>query len=236
MHVAFTVLMAVSWSCVADAQTFETALFQVPSDPNGFQQMREYPGRLEYRNVNLGSLVAEAFDTGGFPVVVPASMKNQRYDLIARVPGKVTRAEKQQMLKQLLNDQLKLQTHHEQQERPVYILTVGKKGSRLKEVPKPEAPVRPDLQRRATSTRVEGIMPIDQLLSYLRTDHLILDRTNLGGYYEIKLNWSTREDEETTLPGLAQALETDLGLHLQPAKVNVSVVVVDHAEKVPIQP
>jgi uncharacterized protein (TIGR03435 family) len=67
----------------------------------------------------------------------------------------------------------------------------------------------------------------------------VLDRTGLAGYYNIDLQW-TPDDlqpapaEVQDYPDIFQALQQQLGLKLEKSKVPIEVLVIDHAEKVPV--
>jgi uncharacterized protein (TIGR03435 family) len=53
-----------------------------------------------------------------------------------------------------------------------------------------------------------------------------VDETGLTGGYDFKLSWN-----ETDGPALTTAVQEQLGLKLEPKKVQVSLFVVDSAEK-----
>lgn len=63
------------------------------------------------------------------------------------------------------------------------------------------------------------------------------DRTGYDGKIDIKLKWQPdlgdkpASDEDAALPPLPQALEEQMGLHLQPSRGPVKVYVVDHLDK-----
>jgi uncharacterized protein (TIGR03435 family) len=61
---------------------------------------------------------------------------------------------------------------------------------------------------------------------------MVLDRTGLQGDYELSLKWaSTAGNQDATGPSLFAAIQEQLGLKLEPAKVPVTMLVVDHVEK-----
>jgi len=63
----------------------------------------------------------------------------------------------------------------------------------------------------------------------------VIDRTNLSGAYDLKLEWSPEEDVSAPVsisgPSVFTALQEQLRLRLEPGKAPVDVVVVDYAEK-----
>src|SRR5207245_2058525 len=69
---------------------------------------------------------------------------------------------------------------------------------------------------------------------------VVVDKTGAGGVYDFELRWA--KDDQTPndadadpAPSLFTALQERLGLRLQPQKVPVEIVVVDHVERVPIE-
>jgi uncharacterized protein (TIGR03435 family) len=68
----------------------------------------------------------------------------------------------------------------------------------------------------------------------------ISDKTNLAGRYDVELRWTPESIEmrsnassEQDVPSIFTAIQEQLGLKLQPARVPVRVFVIDHVEKKP---
>jgi uncharacterized protein (TIGR03435 family) len=55
----------------------------------------------------------------------------------------------------------------------------------------------------------------------------------MDGKYDILLYWVAEPGESG--PTLASAIQSQLGLKLEPKKVDISVFVVDHADKIPTE-
>jgi uncharacterized protein (TIGR03435 family) len=56
----------------------------------------------------------------------------------------------------------------------------------------------------------------------------------LTGVFDIKLNW-TPENQKGNAPNLFTAIQEQLGLKLDPGKAPVQMLVIDHAERNPIE-
>jgi uncharacterized protein (TIGR03435 family) len=66
----------------------------------------------------------------------------------------------------------------------------------------------------------------------------IQNETGLNGKYDILLYWVTESSsqlEDGAGPTLSSAVQSQLGLKLEPNKTDVSVLVVDHADKAPTE-
>ena len=64
------------------------------------------------------------------------------------------------------------------------------------------------------------------LLTQVRPDNPVIDKTGLTGEYDFTLSW-----DDMNGPALSTALQEQLGLRLQPQKVPVSLFVIDSAER-----
>ncbi len=63
-----------------------------------------------------------------------------------------------------------------------------------------------------------------------------MDKTGLTEKYDLKLEWAPELDAGPAPgPSVFAAIQEQLGLTLEPAKGNVEVLVIDHAERVPAE-
>jgi len=99
------------------------------------------PGRLSCQNVSLSNFISTAYNLNRYQFTFPAWMDDARFDITAKVPAGATREQFRSMEQNLLAERFKLAIHYEKKEMPVYELTVGKNGPKLKEaVPDPAGP------------------------------------------------------------------------------------------------
>jgi uncharacterized protein (TIGR03435 family) len=228
------------------------------------------PGRIDYQNITLGSLVQGAYNLPFYRLSAPAWFNTERYDINATIPGGSTEEQFRQMLQNLLAGRFKLAAHREAKEIPVYQLTVAKGGPKFKawsaederklaEAAADRAPrsVRPDadgypvlpagqafsmLNGHARFRGERELMPnFAEVMSGMGMDRPILDATGLKGQYGFTLSWVFRipgapaPADIDTAPDLFAALQEQLGLKLEPARAPMELLVVDHAEKTPVQ-
>ena len=165
------------------------------------------------------------------------------------------------MLQSLLQDRFQLKIHHETRELPIYVLAVapgspkiifsedqtplvfGGGGTPLERLPNGM----PVLTRGSFSIRsrtdrriMEGkAIPMSRIVNLLVNElgRPVVDKTNLKGLYDVRLEWAPenlRADPENgapVAPMLTTALQEQLGLKLDSTKGPVEVIVVDGAQK-----
>ncbi len=165
------------------------------------------------------------------------------------------------MVQSLLEDRFKLVAHTETRELPIYELTLAKSGLKMKlsedQTPAPSL-VGGGGGRRGGSLPRGGIsiggsdleiqaQPVSLLalaLGAVYAGRPVVDKTGLKGLYDIKLQWTP--DTGLTAPtgpgvpptaaapsgpSLAAAIEEQLGLHLQPARGPLPVLVIDSVQR-----
>ena len=81
-----------------------------------------------------------------------------------------------------------------------------------------------------------------RLIGFLGVDRPVVDRTGLTGAYDFTLRREPRTEGPKTEPSadafsssIFTAIQEQLGLKLEAKKMPVDVLVVDHAEKVPVE-
>lgn len=148
------------------------------------------------------------------------------------------------MVQAMLADRFKLKVHRTTSTVPCFALVVAKDGPKnMKKVPddakmKWDWSGRSDLTAKATS--------VTQLLEIVLSPRIecpISDRTGLTGKYDFRLEW-TPESAPMTEPNgggapssdpsgssIFSAVQQQLGLRLQPAKVVMESIVIDHIER-----
>jgi uncharacterized protein (TIGR03435 family) len=97
--------------------------------------------RVDIGFMSLADLIPVAFAVKPYQISGPAWMKENRFDILAKMPEGATKEQVPQMLQALLADRFKLVAHRESKEHPIYALVVGKNGPKLKDsAPDADAP------------------------------------------------------------------------------------------------
>jgi uncharacterized protein (TIGR03435 family) len=191
----------------------------------------------------------------------PGWFMSERYDVDARAAGSPSFDVMRTMLQALLEDRLQLKFHHETKELPVYSLALAKSG-KFREVEGDCTPASgpPDPAKLPNGPcGFLFILPghilgqkvtISQLADALslNTDRVVLDKTNLAGKFDIKLEYTPegpipmpQADASPGLPplpsidpngpSLSTALQEQLGLKLESQKGPVKIMVIDHVQR-----
>jgi uncharacterized protein (TIGR03435 family) len=59
----------------------------------------------------------------------------------------------------------------------------------------------------------------------------VIDKTGLSDAVDFVLEWSPEEGADTTRPSIFTAVQEQLGLKLEPRRMPVEVLVIDHVER-----
>jgi uncharacterized protein (TIGR03435 family) len=201
-------------------------------------------GRLTLTNVTLSECLRFAFKIyTDDQIAGPDWIKDHRvlFDIVAQAPPETPRDKLRQMALTLLTERFQLTLHHESRELRYLALVADKGGLKMHET-KEGAPAGREIVRpgHIVYQRVSG-QTLDVLLTRF-TEQAILDMTGLKGQYDVDLQWTPdRVNAEaaelvdmTTAPSLFSAVREQLGLKLEARKGPLDVVVVDHAERIPI--
>ncbi len=186
------------------------------------------PGQIVYTNVDLNSLIFQAYEVRPYQLSLPPWMLEARFDITAKVPAGATRKDLGLMIRNLLDERFQMKVHHEMRDAEAYALTVGKGGSKMTAYPMalPEGFIDGTLPRMtgidkdgfytAPPGYVVGMMgsadgqtrinlvrePIQQLCGFLAraVKGAVVDQTGLTGRYDLHLRFAVEAD----VPGYQQ--------------------------------
>ena len=96
--------------------------------------MKVDAARVDIANLSLADLVRIAYRVKPYQIVGP-EIKQQRFDILAKLPEGASADQAPEMLQDLLVKRFKLAVHRETKEHAVYALVVGKNGPKLMEAP-----------------------------------------------------------------------------------------------------
>ena len=219
-------------------------------------------GRFQATNVYVIALIATAFRNGPpllFAQIEggPDWIRFDRFDVVAKtesVAGDEAALYRRlpELLRPVLEERFRLKTHWETRELPIYALVLSHQDGRLgPDMRLSNCSPRPETFRATAATVVHDERPVCEassggrgvidghglsmltLVSALSgLDRVVVDRTGLRGFYDLKLRWSPDAvNGAADAPSLFTALQEQLGLKLEPTKGVVDVLVIDHVER-----
>jgi uncharacterized protein (TIGR03435 family) len=229
-------------AAAAFAQTpasFEAASIKPLKISEGPFRFTVLPNRLDVRNLSLGYLIRQAYDVQAFQLSAPDSVFQHTYDVLATSGAPVSGAEMRVMLQALLREPFHLATHWEDQTKAIFRLVALPGGPKMKSVeqgyPLPNSPMVD-----GNTMHLWGPMSMRQLADSLarHAGKPVLDATGIDGYFTIDLTFASDQvdpTKEVIAAALPKALEEQLGLKLVAAKEPVKMLIVDHADLVPVE-
>jgi len=165
-------------------------------------------GKLILQSVTMKQMISAAWDLDRFPDNVtggPEWLDADRYDIVAKAVPTATEKDLRLMLRTLLIERFKLETHMESKPLPVYALVVGRKG-RLQESPAGEGQP-DDCKIQTPQQRKDGQMIrsficrrtsmdyLSRMLPRIASGYLdlpVVNLTELTGRYDFTLGWTPR--------------------------------------------
>ncbi|HEY1759764.1 MAG TPA: TIGR03435 family protein [Bryobacteraceae bacterium] len=193
--------------------------------------------------MRLKTLLRTAYDVELYQIIGPAWLDAEHYMVIAKVPEGATREQVNLMWQSLLKDRFGVMVHHESREFQGEEITLPKGASKLKETDLPDST--PEMMRgagpndlivmgdgdaRRLVARAQSLAQVAAFLAQV-AGHPVLDKTGLAGRYDFSVEFDI--NQPCVSCSIAIALEQELGLKLVKNTVQLDVIVVDHAEKVP---
>jgi len=227
------------------AQTFEVASVKQAPLGNGDLYTINL-GTIQHDTVTLGNAsladcIRFAYGlTSDYQLSGPDWIKSKeiRYDIVAKTPPNTPREEALQMMQKLLSERFKLAFHTEKRALSYYALAVSKNGSKMPAASDGPATPPTGVQGQLRIVNNSMLMSTVALLlsRYMRA--FVVDETGLKGRFQVKLVWTPDDrpvPEDQRGPSVFTAVQEQLGLKLEPRKGPMDVMVIDHAEKVPVE-
>jgi uncharacterized protein (TIGR03435 family) len=224
-------LIALPNTLAQQSPAFEVASIKL-STAGDYLSVNTDGGMARYTHLTLRMLIAIANKIDNVHVAGgPSWLDNQYYEIAAKLPEGAGKDQIPAMLDRLLQERFKVVVHRESKEQKVLALTVTQNGPKL--VKSDDAgggngTIRPD------GMKVRGVtMAVLARMLKRPAGADVVDRTGITGIYDIEMTW--RKDENSDGPDFFTALQEQFGLKLEPSRAPVEVLVVDGAERIPIE-
>lgn len=203
-----------------------------------------YPGgRFDAKAASLKALLEWAYDilpaqhSGG-----PSWIENDRYDIVAKAPGKASDEEMKLMTQALLAERFHLKLHHENKEMSVFVVSLGKTPPKLfppKDEDKHSLRIVPqtDENQKIVSYHVVAtrfsFAQLNLTFSH-QLGRVLVNQTGLDGDFNFAIDLTPDESRPNPLDPtlILEAMRTQLGLSVKSEKAPVDFWFIDGAEKV----
>ncbi len=235
-----------------DAQPKFDVVTVKPGKPNSPGKNIGFRGRQFIgRNFNVDDMIALGYGLHTKQIVgAPDWFNSELYDIegIPDTPGVPSLKQQAYLMQDLLATRFGLRFHHEQRELSVFVITVGKSGSKMQvSAAGPDDPVGFGFRRLGDLT-VRNMTMADFAIWMQGsvTDRPIVDQTGLKDRYDFTLKWTPDDsqfaqfrttgalpsagDDPNAPPALNDAIQQQIGLRIEPVKAMDDVIVIDHAE------
>jgi uncharacterized protein (TIGR03435 family) len=202
-------------------------------------------GNFSARNATLGEMILTAYGIREYQLSGPDWLKSERYDVAAKSASPAANDEIRLMLQQLLAERFKLETHRDSRDVTVFAMVVGKNGPKLGKA-KPESQSRIGISGPSMTFENYSMPKLADYLSRFSGGLPVVDATKIEGYYDFAVplldapadnpgDFKRAVEVSARDGSLARTIAEGIGLRLETRKGPVEIVVVDHAEKLPVE-
>jgi len=223
-------------------QAFEVASIKVTEGRERdslLNGVKATPGGVTVRSLSLKGCIAWAYHVFEYQVSGPEWMANDLYEIAAKAPGATSEANLRKMMQRLLADRFHVGVHHVTKEMQAYVLSVGKDGPKFHDSKSEgDADVTPDMKTMSIGAHRIAVSQLVDILSRV-FQMPVIDKTGMPGVYDVTINVAKylphTNEAMDPLALIQMGLQEELGLKLDAKKVPVELIVVDRAEKLPVE-
>jgi uncharacterized protein (TIGR03435 family) len=205
-------------------------------------------GNLVVKNLTLGFLMNFAYELPERQIAgKPGWMDTDKWDIEAKpdTPGMPSLSQERVIMRKLLVERFGLQFHQEKRKLAAYVLIVGKDGPKMTKTA--DASLSPNFSMYPSGVlgaRSATMADLAQLLQNHILGQPLVDKTGLEGRWDFTMKWTPDEtqfanapvpvpppaDDANAPPPLFTAIQEQLGLKLEPQKMDAPVLVIDHVD------
>jgi uncharacterized protein (TIGR03435 family) len=224
---------------------FEVASVKVsPPSSEGMRTRPNFitptPGGVTILNTSLKGVMQWAYHMQAIQVQGPAWLDSNRYDIVARTSEATSPERLRLMMQTLLTDRFKLAFHRETKEMQAYVVTVGKNGHKLKPSEGDgEMEVKPTGKGLLVAFTHVTLSQLSEMASS-PLQGVVVDQTGLAGAWDFTIDMSaaamqTPSDREDAIGMIIQILNDQVGIKIDQKRVPAEVMIVERAEKIPVE-
>jgi len=191
-------------------------------------------------NASLKALIQWAYHVQTIQVIAPGWLDQNHYDVVAKTSTPASNEQLRQMVQTLLADRFKLEFHRDTKEMQAYVVTVAKTGHKLKpsegEGPIDMKPTGKGLNILFTHVTMAELAE----MASSPLDGVVVDQTGLKGAWDFTIDGSffamqKPADMQEAIGMMIQVMNEQLGIKVEQKKFPAQVLIVDRAEKIPVE-
>jgi uncharacterized protein (TIGR03435 family) len=252
-------LRAQSADSAASLQFEVASLKPTPTDSTAPGVITRPAGERSYHGTNMPLLnyLSVAYQVRAAQITGPDAILSEHFDLEAKAERPSTPDELHLMLQHLLEQRFQMKLRRDTKDQPAYALVVDKDGPKLAAHDPADPGSRP-ISFGPNGKRIGVNVTMAYFAFYLSQDldRNVIDKTGLEGHYDFEVMWwaagsgpimmapdaaltgtpptpgmELREVGAPAGPTVFEALRKELGLRLDPIKVPVEHLTIEHIEK-----
>ena len=214
-----------------------------PSGPDSGSGIRTSPDSLTMLSVTLKTCIRNAYHMQEYQISGgPGWIDSDKYDIVAKAPGKARDAELMLMLQKLLSDRFKLVVSPEKKVGAIYALTLVKNVTKLQAVSGGEDSYR--MHKGKMTGKGVTLASLAEMLSSV-VKRPVVDKTGMAGAFDIRLEWApdtrsvavapdrpeAQPSGDGSIPSIFTALQEQLGLKLVAERGPMDTLVIKQVER-----
>ncbi len=227
---------------------FEVASIRPTQETGGNSGINQKNGGMSTHNAKVIQLLQFAYSVQNYQIIGgPGWMRTDGYDIVAKfeqaegavkLSSKAETAETKARLRSLLSDRFQLKLREESKELPIYAITIGKNGHKLKAVDVGAgASMHSSSQSNGNgslSAQRTTLKGLGDLLGNV-LGRPVTNETGLDGTFDFEMKWSAdlgpTSSADQSGPSIFTALQEQLGLKLESKKGPVPTFVIERLER-----
>ena len=204
----------------------------LPAKSPKFKGWAKYNGYIMGLGAPVKDVVMCAYGSRVSQTIFPEGLSTNRYDFIANLSTGNEARRNSEELQMEIQRKLGLTAHREMRETDVLILTLEQRGApdlQPADPNTPRAPKKGTYRGKGPGYYSRGNAPIVDLIDVLEQYFKVpvVNRTGLGGMFDMELTWDDPDPERHNEEGLKKALLEQLGLKLAPGREALEMLVVE---------
>ena len=182
----------------------------------------------------LRDLIRQAYEVKDYQISGPAWIAEDKFEIAATMPAGATRREVPGMMRSLLERRFHLKVRREMRKTTVYALVPGKSGAKL--TPASAARGGPGIVNPGRIAAIASSLAAFADLLSKASSRPVMDATDIAGSYDFDLRFAPETDAAADAgPTMEAALREQYGLRLEKREKPVEFLVVEQADRTPVE-